>query len=49
MVWAEEDTGAGGGQPPHLPAEAPCMRAEAATEARQTLGSLSLLPREAVA
>jgi len=20
MVWAEEDTGAGGGQPPHLPA-----------------------------
>jgi hypothetical protein len=29
MVWAEEDTGAGGGQAPHLPAEAPCLQAEA--------------------
>ena len=32
MVWAEEDTGAGGGQAPHLPEEAPCLQAEA-TEA----------------
>jgi len=47
MVWAEEDTGAGGGQAAQSPAEAPCLQAEP-TEPPKTLGSLFLLPREAV-